>query len=122
MNKTALTQLIKEAATGVGFDACGAAPAALLTAEADRLQRWLDNGYHAGMTFLEKTVNKRANPSLLVENTKSVVMFLANYKPPHTQPPDVPQVAYFAYGHDYHDWLRAKFRGSLPRGSVDTFL
>jgi len=108
MDTKVLTQLIKETAHDAGFDACGVAPAAKLPDEARRLQHWLDNGYHAELAYMERSVDKRANPALLVENAQSVVVLLTNYKPPHTQPPDAPQVAYFAYGRDYHDWLRAK--------------
>ncbi len=113
MNKAALTQLIKETAIAAGFDDCGVAQVAELSGETKYLQRWISGGYHAGMAFMERNIDRRGNPALLVDGAKSVVMCLVTYKPPHTQPADVPQVAYFAYGRDYHDWLHEKLNAII---------
>ncbi|MDR2802271.1 MAG: tRNA epoxyqueuosine(34) reductase QueG [Prevotellaceae bacterium] len=108
MNKPSLTQFIKNAVAEAGFDACGIAAAAVLETELAHLNHWLAAGHHAGMVYMARNVEKRANPALLVENAKSIVVSLLNYKPPQRQPSGVPQIAYYAYGVDYHDFIRKK--------------
>ncbi|MDR1680919.1 MAG: tRNA epoxyqueuosine(34) reductase QueG [Prevotellaceae bacterium] len=110
MNKTSLTQYIKEAVAAAGFDACGTAPVAPLTAETAQLRQWLADGRHAGMTYMERYTDRRENPALLLDGARSVVVMLYSYKPPATQPPDAPKIAYYAYGRDYHDVIRHKLK------------
>ncbi|MDR0693716.1 MAG: tRNA epoxyqueuosine(34) reductase QueG [Prevotellaceae bacterium] len=108
MDKRALTQFIKNAVAGAGFDACGIAAATALETEMTHLNNWLAAGYHAGMAYMARNIEKRTNPALLVENAQSVVVSLLNYKPPQRQPGNVPQIAYYAYGVDYHDFIHEK--------------
>ncbi|MDR0582490.1 MAG: tRNA epoxyqueuosine(34) reductase QueG [Prevotellaceae bacterium] len=108
MDKPAFTQFIKDAVAGAGFDACGIAAATALETERSHLNSWLAAGHHAGMAYMARNVEKRANPALLVENARSVVVSLLNYKPPQRQPANVPQIAYYAYGIDYHHFIREK--------------
>ncbi len=131
MDKVVLTRFVKNAVANAGFDACGIAPVALLSDEAACLAAWLAAGYNAGMGYLAKHVDKRENPALLVENAKSVVVMLMNYKPAERQRGAVPKIACYAYGNDYHDLIRAKLhqiiqavKTAFPplqlRGFVDT--
>ncbi|MDR3134245.1 MAG: tRNA epoxyqueuosine(34) reductase QueG [Prevotellaceae bacterium] len=126
-----LTQFIKQTAAEAGFDACGIAAATVLETEAMHLDSWLAAGCHAGMAYMARNVAKRANPALLVENARSVAVMLLNYKPPQRQPASAPQVAYYAYGVDYHDYIREKLAAVIAavktvapetaiRGFVDT--
>ncbi|MDR3350479.1 MAG: tRNA epoxyqueuosine(34) reductase QueG [Prevotellaceae bacterium] len=108
MDKPALTQFIKNAVAEAGFDACGAAAAAALETERAHLNSWLSAGYHAGMAYMARNIEKRSNPALLVENAQSVVVALLNYKPPQRQPATAPQIACYAYGVDYHHFIRDK--------------
>jgi epoxyqueuosine reductase len=108
MDTPALTQCIKNAMAEAGFDACGMAAATVLEEEKARLNTWLAAGDHAGMAYMARNVEKRANPALLVENARSVIVSLLNYKPPRRQPATAPQIAYYAYGVDYHRFIREK--------------
>jgi epoxyqueuosine reductase len=110
MDKASLTRTIKEAVAAAGFDACGIAPIAPLTAETERLRQWLADGRHAGMTYMERHTDKRENPTLLLDGAQSVVVMLLNYKPPATQPPDAPKIAYYAYVRNYHDVIHQKLK------------
>ena len=50
----------------------------------------------------------RRDPSLLLEGAKTVISLALNYYPAQFQPADVLQVAYYAYGRDYHEVMREK--------------
>jgi epoxyqueuosine reductase len=65
------------------------------------------------MGYMARNIAKRTNPALLVENAKSVVALLLNYKPPQRQPASAPQIAYYAYGCDYHDFIRIKLKAVM---------
>src|SRR5690606_33051547 len=68
---TALKTWIKTQALELGFSDCVIAkPDA--QAELPRLQEYLERGYHGDMKFLEENLEKRANPTLLIPNTRSV--------------------------------------------------
>lgn len=98
---------IKKYACTLGFDACGISRAGD-SGEQDRYGDWLSKGCHANMGYLERNIEKRLDPRLLVEGAKSVVSVALNYYPKQRLPDDVPQFAYYAYGDDYHDVVRDK--------------
>lgn len=113
MNKQELTQLIKEEALKLGFDACGIAQADFLNDDAQKLQNWLDQGYHAGLEYMQNNFDKRTDPRLLVENSKSIIVVLLNYYPEKKQESENPQIAYYAYGNDYHQIVKNKLHDLL---------
>jgi epoxyqueuosine reductase len=74
---------------------------------------WLSENGHAGMEYMTRNIDKRLDPQLLVEGTKSVVSVALNYYPREKLPADSPQFAYYAYGKDYHDIVRGKLHRLL---------
>lgn len=106
-----ITQGIKEYAREIGFDAIGICKAEPVNETAKQhLSAWLAAAYGAEMEYLSRNVDKRENPALLVEGAKSVICVALNYYP-HRKLPDLsPQIAYYAYGKDYHDVLKDKLR------------
>jgi len=108
-SKKQLTAFIKQEAAFLDFAACGIAPAARLPEDVIHLNNWLQKGFHAGMDYMQKHAELRANPELLVENAKSVIVFLYNYYPSKMMDEDSPYlVSAYAYGQDYHDVIREK--------------
>lgn len=105
---SSLSQTIRTLAANLGFDAVGFARAERLDGEAEHLRSWLDAGHHADMEWMTGHFDKRVDPTLLVEGTKSVVVVLLSYKPSELQPADAPQIAKYAYGDDYHEVIKAK--------------
>ena len=103
-----LEQKIKAEALRLGFAACGIAEVAPAESEAIYFDTWLANGMHAGMTFMENYRNVRLNPAGLLEGARSIISVALNYYPADLQPQDVPQLAYYAYGRDYHDVIKEK--------------
>ena len=103
-----LEQKIKAEALRLGFAACGIAEVAPAESEAIYFDTWLANGMHAGMTFMENYRNVRLDPTGLLESARSIISVALNYYPACLQPQDVPQLAYYAYGRDYHDVIKEK--------------
>lgn len=100
---------IKEYAYSLGFDACGICKAESVSVEEyQRFGEWIASGYHAGMDYMARNVDKRLDPALLVENARSVICVALNYYPETKQPERHPQFAYYAYGKDYHDVVKEK--------------
>jgi len=107
--KEQLSAFIKQEAAKLGFADCGIAPATRLSEEEIHLDNWLDKGYHAGMDYMQKHKDLRVNPDLLVENAKSVIVFLYNYYPLEMMDKDSSYlISAYTYGRDYHDVIREK--------------
>jgi epoxyqueuosine reductase len=104
-----LSAFIKQEAASLGFAACGIAPATELQEDGIHLRNWLHKGFHSGMEYMQKHADLRSKPALLVENAKSVIVFLSNYYPPEMMDSNSTYlVSAYAYGQDYHDVIREK--------------
>lgn len=109
-----LTEKIKDHAVQLGFDACGCSRAETVDNEVSlRFGNWLQKSYHAYMGYMENHREKRLSPELLVENAKTIISVALNYYPDNKQPEEAPQIAYYAYGKDYHDVMKAKLNALL---------
>ncbi len=108
-DKKELSTFIKHEAALLGFDACGITPVFELKEDGIHLNDWLQKGYHAEMGYMQRNVDLRTNPKLLVENARSVIVFLYNYYPEKVMNPDSKYlISKYAYGNDYHDVIREK--------------
>lgn len=90
------------------FDAWGVACIEPIEDEIDRLKEWIGNGYHAEMQYMVRNIELRANPCELLPNARSMIMVLMNYYPHEWQPDNLPQIAAYAYGNDYHHIVKSK--------------
>lgn len=97
----------------MGFDACGIARATALGEESAHMEQWLDDGHEGEMGYLTRNREKRYDPRLLAEGTKSIVTVLYNYFPKQTLGGERFKIAKYAYGADYHDVLKRKMRQLL---------
>lgn len=102
------TSIIKKHAARLGFSYCGISAARFLEEEAPRLESWLKNNMHGEMKYMENHFDKRLDPRLLVEGSKSVISLLLNYFPAQSQNADAPKISKYAYGNDYHDVIKNK--------------
>ena len=112
-NKSTYSTIIKQEAKRLGFDFCGISKAEFLEEEAPRLEKWLKENKHGKMEYMENHFDKRLNPTLLVDDAKSVVSLLYNYFPEQQQNPDSPKISKYAYGLDYHDVIKDKLKEFL---------
>lgn len=90
-------------ARGEGLAALGVASARPLKADAERLRSWVSEGRHAGMEWLARSVEVRADPGCLLPGARSVVMAALAY-------PRAPSggIARYALSADYHLVLRER--------------
>lgn len=103
-----LTNEIRDEARRLGFAACGFARVRPLKEFQHKYQQWIDNGYHASMSYMERNVDKRFDPGKLVEGAKTVISLLYNYYTPDQLSQTTYKVSRYAYGTDYHEVIRDK--------------
>ncbi|MEO9659598.1 MAG: tRNA epoxyqueuosine(34) reductase QueG [Maribacter dokdonensis] len=104
------SNLIKTEAKRLGFLSCGISKADFLEEEAPRLDKWLNNNMHGEMSYMANHFDKRLDPRILVEGSKSVISLLLNYFPEKTQREDSYKISKYAYGQDYHHIIKGKLR------------
>lgn len=109
-NNSRNTAWIKAEAERLGFMSCGISKAAFLEEEAPRLERWLKEGRHGEMRYMENYFDKRLDPTKLVEGSKSVISLLLNYFPDEKQRDDSYKISKYAYGTDYHFVIKDKLK------------
>ena len=129
MNNTE-TPLTKDAlrklAESLGFEQVGvvAVPVEL---RRDYFRRWLAEGQHGAMSWMERDPERREDPQQVLPEARSIIVFGMNYYQP--EPPRRGRIAKYALGRDYHTiilkrlkrvctWLRDS--GAVNRPYVDT--
>lgn len=115
MNIDKHTALVKTIAKDLNFDFCGIAKAEFLEEEAPKLETWLNRGYQGQMGYLENHFDKRLDPTMLVPGAKSVVSLVYNYYPEKSYQEQLPKIAKYAYGQDYHHIIKQKLHDFLAR-------
>jgi epoxyqueuosine reductase len=103
-----LTEAVKGRAGELGFIACGIThPGA--TAHGDRLDQWLAKGYAGTMRYLHRQARQRKDPGTIVPQARAVVVVLDNYYSPDSEnDQQVPRIAKYARGEDYHRVTRRR--------------
>ena len=118
------TKQIKDIAYELGFMFCGISKAEFLSEEAPKLEKWLYEGKHGKMHYMENHFDMRLDPRLLVPGAKSIVSLIYNYFPSQSQRTDSFKISKYAYGQDYHFVLKEKLKQFLEQirmeiGEVD---
>jgi len=108
--KVKYTHQIKEEASRLGFSFCGISKAGFLEEEASHLERWLNKNMHGDMHYMGNNLDKRLDPTKLVDGSKSVISLLFNYFPEETQREDSFHISKYAYGEDYHFVIKHKLK------------
>ncbi|GAA6768510.1 tRNA epoxyqueuosine(34) reductase QueG [Flavobacterium sp. CGRL1] len=112
-SKETYSKFIKEEAKRLGFISCGISKAGFLEQEAPRLEKWLNNNHNGQMAYMENHFDKRLDPTLLVDDAKSVVSLLLNYFPSESQNEESFKISKYAYGQDYHFVIKEKLKEFL---------
>ncbi len=112
-NKEKYSQIIKAESKRLGFLSCGISKAGFLEEEAPRLENWLNNNMNGQMSYMENHFDKRLNPTLLVDDAKSVISLLLNYYPSELQNENSYKISKYAYGQDYHHVIKEKLKELL---------
>jgi epoxyqueuosine reductase len=118
-----LVSALKLQAAAEGFVACGIASADAAPETTGRLARWLDEGCHGEMIWMESTAARRGSPNGLWPEVRSVIMLGMSYAPPVdpltlADQPALGRIAAYAKGRDYHDVVKPRLK-VLARWLVD---
>lgn len=113
MDTFKLTNFIKSLAKEYGFIKCGIAPVEKLNSESNYLKQWIKSKYSGEMFWIEKSLEKRINPLLILEDVKSIVSlaYLYDTKELHPSEKNIAKVSRYAWGNlDYHKVLKKKLK------------
>lgn len=72
----------------------------------DGLRRWLADGMHGEMGWMERSVDKRADPQLVLPGARSAIMLGVSYAGATAGRPGKPTWARYALHEDYHDTMK----------------
>lgn len=104
-NADEISLLIKQKSAELGFHACGITEALPVSDEMkEYFKRWIADGKHGAMSYMARNMDKRTDPTKLVEGCKSIISLAYNYFPSEY----VPQISYYAQGKDYHRIIKDK--------------
>lgn len=110
-----LRKLIDREARRAGFDAVAiTTPGAIPRAPA-RLAEFVAAGHHGSMDWMAETIERRADPSVLWPDVRSIVVLAMNYGPDHDpralqQRPDRGAISVYARNRDYHDVIKGRLK------------
>lgn len=85
------------------------------------LSAWIEAGYHADMAWMERTVEKRSDPTRVLPGARTVIMLGVNYLPPASaeraggeghRSAGSPAWARYALYSDYHDTIKEALVGA----------
>jgi epoxyqueuosine reductase len=106
---------IRAIASDIGFDAVRFARADGVAAAGDHLSEFLADGRHGTMDWMAKNADRRASPSALWPEARSVIVLGANYGPADDPREQLQRnangaISVYAQGSDYHDVLKTKLK------------
>jgi len=109
-----LRQFIRTSAENLGFSKFGIAPATAKQQSTNRLDSWLQKGYHSTMRWMEKRADERGNIGKYYPEAKSVVSLGLNYFTGNASSrSDVGKISNYAWGDDYHDLIKSRLYNLL---------
>ena len=111
---------IRDAAAGLGFEACGFASATDPWPAADRLADFVALGRHGEMRWIAETLERRRHPNGLWAEARSAVVVGMNYGPDSDPMAilarrDLGAVSVYAQGRDYHDLIKGRLKTLASR-------
>lgn len=118
-------EAIREKAIDVGFDAVGFASAMPSAEDAGHLRQYLEEGRHGEMAWMAETWQRRASPTGLWPEAKSVIVLGLNYCPSvdplavHAHK-DRGAISVYARGKEYHDLVKKRLK-QLARWMHETY-
>jgi epoxyqueuosine reductase len=99
---------IKRESQKQGFHLCGIAKSEPLSIEKERFEKALAKNFHAKKTYLERDIDKRFAPELLLANCKTVVVCAFNYNTTNPAPHTANPISKYALVKDYHLFMKEK--------------
>jgi epoxyqueuosine reductase len=119
-----LKDLLKARALEEGFAKAGVCRPDAVPETADRLQEFLDKGWHGQMGWMAERVAWRGSAAALWPEARSVIMLAESYSPDADPMAGLAEkdrgvVSAYAQGKDYHDLVKRRLK-RLGRWLIDT--
>lgn len=116
MSDLSLKDGIRDEARRLGFDRIAFVPAGPCR-DGARLERWLAEGRHGEMRWMERGKERRTDPRRLLPGARTVVSLLTFYgtSPDETPPLLRGRVSRYAWGSDYHNVLSRRMKRLVRR-------
>ena len=114
-----LLTALESKAHNLGFCGLKIAAADGIPDAGERLQDFLNNGYHGTMGWMRETATRRASPGALWPEVRSVLMLAMNYGPDiapenhplaHLDDPGSGGISVYARNRDYHDIIKGRLK------------
>ncbi len=107
-----LRERLLVAARDLGVDRLGVARVQTVESDRERLLDWLTRGYHAGMTWISRDPERRAEINRVLPGARSVISIAINYGTDDCPCEDCGalKVSRYAWGEDYHRVLGRKLK------------
>ncbi len=103
---------IQQFAFQFGFHAVGFARLQKDSQGFQLFQEWISKSYHGEMAYLERGLEKRGDPTLVLENAKSIITLAWDYSRGEVLSPFI---ARYAWGADYHLHLSRKLESLIEQ-------
>ena len=110
-----LKTFIRQRAAELGFDVCRFASAADAWPAGERLRRFVDEGRHGDMEWMETTLDRRQHPTAMWDEARTAIVLGMNYGPeqnPLDQLADRSSgyISVYARGDDYHEVIKGRLK------------
>jgi len=109
-----LTEQIREEAKKLDFFKVGVSAARPLP-EVQRFDRWVEQGMQGEMGYIERQADKRRDPTLVLQDARSLIVLAMNYDSGHSLNDDPlrGRISRYAWGDDYHALMKDRLRRLL---------
>lgn len=110
-----LRALIDREASRAGFDLCAVTSPDAIPKAPERLAQFVADGFHGSMDWIAETLERRASPSVLWPEVRSIVVLAMNYGPDHDprgilKLRDRAAISVYARNRDYHDVMKGRLK------------
>lgn len=111
----AIKDEVRREALALGFDACGFASAAAPWPNGQWLRRFVADGLHGTMGWMEETLDRRVHPTAMWSAARTAVMLGVNYGPDidpldQLDSRDRAAISVYAQGDDYHELVKKRLK------------
>jgi epoxyqueuosine reductase len=115
LNTDPLLAALREKARTEGFDAFGITTPAAIAEAGRHFEGWIAEGAHGDMDWLARTQERRANPSALWPQARSILLLGLNYGPDKNPLALLNErsrgaISVYAQGDDYHELIKGKLK------------
>ncbi len=110
------SDIIRVEASRLGFSACGVVRADVVDEQTRRVyEQFTTDGRMADMYYLSRYSEQRFDPTQLLPGCKTIITVALSYYPQTPLPDTSYQIAYYAYGRDYHEVMRERMHRLTAR-------